>query len=294
MELKPVPPFNFELTATYLHILPPARYGEGTFSRVLRLGSGRLVLVSVTSAGSVDDPRLSISTRPEVSGEDQQEVKDKISFMFSIGDDLKGFYSVAEKDPVLKQAIKDLYGLKIQSVPTMHEGMVIDFCLQWVSFPRGVEMIGCLVKKYGQRVYDHYAFPSPQALAEAPLEEMKGCKLGFRAARVKWISEMVAKGLYLEELKSLPDNQLKEELLKIKWVGPWTAEAMLLWRFKRYHAFPIDVWSARIFQTFYPELQGKALEEITEFAHQRWGEYQGLAYYYLMCYHKNLAQKQNM
>ena len=64
---------------------------------------------------------------------------------------------------------------------------------------------------------------------------------------------------------------------------------MLLWRFKRYHAFPLDVWSARIFQTFYPELKGKALDEIIEFALQSWGTYQGLAYYYLMCYHKNLA-----
>jgi len=291
MELKPVPPFNFELTATYLHVLPPARYSEGTFSRILRLRSGKLVLVSVSFIGSIDRPRLSISTRPEVSHEDQEEVKDKISFMFSIGDDLKGFYSIAKKDPVLKHAIKDLYGLKIQTTPTLFEGLVIGFCLQWVSFQRGVEMIGCLVEKYGERVNDYYAFPSPQALAEATLEELKDCKLGFRAARVKWISEMVARGLDLERLKSLPDNQLKAELLKIKWVGQWTAEALLLWRFKRYHAFPLDVWSAKIFQTFYPELKEKSMDEISEFASQSWGDYKGLAYYYLMCYHKNLAQR---
>jgi len=203
---------------------------------------------------------------------------------------LKGFYSIAKKDPVLGRAIKDLYGLKIQTTPTLFEGLVIGFCLQWVSFQRGVEMIGYLVEKFGERVTDQYAFPSPQALAEASLEELKACKLGFRAERVKWISEMVASGLDLEKLKSLPENQLKEELLKIKWVGQWTAEATLLWRFKRYSAFPLDVWSARIFQTLYPELQWKALDEIAEFADQRWGEYKGLAYYYLMCYHKNLPQ----
>ncbi|TKJ33281.1 hypothetical protein CEE39_04165 [bacterium (candidate division B38) B3_B38] len=293
MEIKPVPPFNFGLTASYLHILPPAKYSQGTYSRVLRLLSGKLVSVLVKSVGSVNSPRLSISTRPQVSQEEQEEIKDTVSFMFSTGDDVRGFYSMAEKDPVLKRAVKELRGLKIQSAPTLFEELVIGFCLQWVSFQRGVEMIDCLVRKFGERVDDLYAFPSPGALAAATLEEIKGCKLGFRAKRVKWAAEMTASGWGLEQLGSLPDDELKNELLKIKWVGPWTAEGLLLWRFKRYNAFPLDVWSAKIFQSFYPQLKDKSLDEISEFASQSWGDYKGLAYYYLMCHHKNLAQKRN-
>ena len=293
MELKPVPPFDFGLTATHLHLLPPARYSEGTFSRVLRLRSGKLVRVSVKSVGSIDAPRLVISTLPVVSQEEQEEIKDTVSFMFSIGDDVRGFYSMAEKDPVLKRAVKELRGLKIQSAPTLFEELVIGFCLQWVSFQRGVEMIECLVRRFGERVDDLYAFPSPGALAAATLEELKGCKLGFRARRIKWVAEMAASGWNPEQLGSLPDDQLKKELLKIKWVGPWTAEGLLLWRFKRYHSFPLDVWSAKIFQSFYPQLKDKSLDKISEFADQKWRNYKGLAYYYLMCHHKNLAQKLN-
>ena len=291
MKLEPKPPFDFNLTATRMHLMPPARYSDGTFSRVLRLKSNRLVYVSVKSNESINDPVLFISVKPKVNERAQKGIGDKIAFMFSIEDDLAGFYSVARKDPILKRAVKDLVGLKIQTTPTLFEGLVTGFCLQWVSFQRGVQMMDCLIRRYGEQVNEHYAFPTPQALAEATLKELGECKLGFRAERIKWIAEKVSEGLDLEELKSLPDDQLREELMRVKWIGEWTAQASLLWRFKRYSAFPLDVWSSKIFQAFYPELKGKTLSEIKKFAQDRWGEYRGLAYYYLMCGRKNLAKK---
>lgn len=223
MELKPRPPFNFDLTVIHMYLMPPARYSNGTFSRILRLKTREHVLVSITSNDSVDDPKLFVSVKPKVSEEDKREIKEKISFMFSIEDDLTEFYSIAKKDRVLKHAVKDLYGLKIQTTPSLFEGLVIGFCLQWISFSRGVQMMDCLIKRYGERVNDYYAFPTPEALAKASVKELKECKLGFRDKRMKWISENVAKGLDLEELKSLPNDQLREELMKIKWVGGVTA-----------------------------------------------------------------------
>lgn len=294
MKLKPKSPFNFELTATHMYLMPPARYSDGNFYRILRLKSGKLVCISITANDLVDDPKLFISVKPKVSEDDEREIKDKVSFMFSIEDDLTEFYSIAKKDSILKHAIKDLYGLRIQTTPSLFEGLVIGFCLQWVSFQRGVKMMNCLIRRYGERVNDYYAFPTHEALAKATLQELKECKLGFRAQRIKWISEKVAKGLDLDEFKSLPDNQLREELMKIKWVGEWTAEALLLWRFKRQNTFPIDVWSSKILQTFYPKLRGKTLSEIKIFADGKWGRYKGLAFYYLMCDRKNLAQKLNL
>jgi N-glycosylase/DNA lyase len=294
MRLKPKPPFNFNLTATLMYLMPPAKYSEGRLSRILRLRSGKLVCISITANDKVEDPELFISLKPEVSEDEEREIKNKVSFMFSIEDDLSEFYPIAKRDSVLRWTIEDLYGLKIQTAPTLFEGLVIGFCLQWVSFARGVQMMDCLIKRYGEQVNDYYAFPAPEALAKASIEELKECKLGFRAERIKWISERVTKGLDLEKLKALPDKQLKEELMKIKWVGEWTAEALLLWRFKRYNSFPLDVWSAKIFQAFYPQLKNQSLNDIAKFAAMSWGNYQGLAYYYLMCDRKNIVQKLNV
>lgn len=294
MKLKPRPPFNFDLTATHMYLMPPARYSDRIFSRIFRLKSGKLVHVSVTPNGSVDNPGLFVSIEPEIREQDETEIRGKISFMFSIKDDLTEFYSVAKKDSILKHAIKHLYGLKIQTTPTLFEGLVMGFCLQWVSFQRGVGMMDSLVRRYGEQVDDHYAFPTPEALAQARLNELKECKLGFRAERIKWISEKVAQGLDLEELKSLQDDQLRGKLLKIKWVGKGTAESLLLWRFKRYNAFPPDVWSSKIFEIFYPELIDKTSDEIERFAQDRWNKYRGLAYYYLICGRRYLSQKLNV
>jgi len=277
-----------------MYVMPPARYSAGTFSRILTLKSGKNVYISVTSNDSTDNPELFVSIKPRISQQDEREIEEKISFMFSIEDDLRNFYASAKTDPILKYAVEDLYGLKIQTTPTLFEGLVIGFCLQWVSFQRGVGMIDSLIRRYGERVNDGYAFPVPEALAKATLQGLKECQLGFRAERVKWISARVAKGLDLEALQSLPDDQLRAELVKIKWVGDWTAEALLLWRFKRYNTFPLDVWSARTFQAFYPELKGKTLDAIKKFAENSWGKHKGLAYYYLMCNRKNLARKLNI
>ncbi len=294
MELKAKPPFNFSLTVTYMHLISPSRYSEGRFSRILRLNSGRLITVSIIPNDSLDDPKLFVCVKPKVSKEDEREIKEKVSFMFSIEDDLTEFYSIAKKDSILKHAVKDLCGLRIQTVPTIFEGLVIGFCLQWVSFTRGLQMIDCLIKRYGERLRNYYAFPTHEVLAKATIDELKECKLGFRAQRIKWISERITEGLELEKMKSLPDEQLKKELMKIKWVGEWIAEALLLWRFKRYSSFPVDVWSKKIFQLFYPQLKNQSLPEIAKFASRSWGNYRGLAYYYLMCDRKNLAKKLNV
>ena len=291
MELNPKPPFNFHLTVTNMYLMPPAKYSDGIFSRILRLKSGKFVCVSIRANDSVDEPKLFVSAKPKVSKDDEREIREKVSFMFSIEDDLTKFYSIAQKDSILMYAIKDLYGLKIQTSPTLFEGLVIGFCLQWVSFQRGVKMMDCLIKRYGESFNDYYTFPMAIVLAKATLEELKECKLGFRAERIKSIAEKVAEGLNLEKLKAFPDNRLREELMKIKWIGEFTSEALLLWRFKRYNAFPLDVWSRKILQALYPKLKNQSINDIAKFAAKSWGNYRGLAYYYLICARKNLAQK---
>jgi 3-methyladenine DNA glycosylase/8-oxoguanine DNA glycosylase len=223
LELKPRSPFDFRLTATHMYVLPPAKYSHGTFIRVLRLKSDKLVRLSITSKGTADEPELSILIN-SLSGtdrDDEKEIVEKVSFMFSLNDDLSGFYSLIKEDPILKYAKEDLYGLKIQTVPTFFEGMIIGFCLVWTSFQRAVRMIEGLVRKFGPPMGEDYAFPSAKELAKASLDELKGLKFGFRAERVKWLSTQVAHGkVNLEALPSLPTEELRERLMRIKWVGP--------------------------------------------------------------------------
>ncbi|MBE0512951.1 DNA-3-methyladenine glycosylase 2 family protein, partial [Candidatus Bathyarchaeota archaeon] len=226
---------------------------------------------------------------------DEKEIEEKISIMFSLDHDLDEFYSLANEDPVLRHAKNDLYGLKIQTSPTFFEGMIIGFCLVWTSFQRAVGMIDGLVREFGLRFGAEYGFPLAKELAKASVDKLKELRLGFRAERIKWFSMQVVEGkLDLERLTSLPTKILREELMKIKWVGPWLAEGTLLWRLKRTDAFPIDVWSTKIFKAFFPEIRNESVDGIREFAEHRWRNYRGLAYYYLMCDREKLSKRLNI
>jgi len=297
LTLKPTPPFDFHLTATHMYVLPPAKYSNGVFTRVLRLRSDKLVRVSITSKGTVGKPKLSVSiySHSDMNKTDEREIVEKISFMFSLDDDLDGFYSIANEDPVLRHVKNDLYGLKIQTSPTFFEGMIIGFCLVWASFQRAVSMIDGLATEFGLQLGAEYAFPSAKELAKASVDELKELRLGFRAERIKWFSTQVVEGkLDLERLTSLSTEILREELMKIKWVGPWLAEGTLLWRLKRTDAFPIDRWSAKILGAFFPEIKNESIDGIREFTEHRWRNYRGLAYYYLMCDREKLSKRLNI
>lgn len=297
LKLKPKPPFDFHLTVTHMFVLPPAKYSNGIFTRVLGLESRKLVKLSIMSKGTVNEPKLcvSIESPSGLNKEDEKEILNKVTFMFSLDEDLSEFYSLAAKDSVLRQAKNDLYGLKIQTSPCLFEGMIIGFCLVWTSFQRAVAMIERLVKEFGQQIDKEFAFPRAEELSKASISKLKKLKLGFRAERIKWLSTQVAQGkLDLGRLPSLPTEILKEELVKIKWVGPWLAEGIMLWRMKRTEAFPLDVWSAKIFRAFFPEMRSQSVEEIAEFAMHRWGKYRGLSYYYLMCDREELLKKFNL
>lgn len=297
LALKPIPPFDFHLTSTHMYVLPPAKYSNGVFTRVLRLGSDKLVRVSIASKGTVDKPKLSVFTNShsDLDKTDEKEIAEKISFMFSLYEDLAEFYSIANEDPVLRHAKNDLYGLKIQTSPTFFEGMIIGFCLVWASFQRAVNMIDGLVREFGPRLGVEYAFPSAKELVKASVDKLKELRLGFRAERIKWFSTQVVEGkLDLERLTSLSTEILRAELMKIKWVGPWLAEGTLLWRLKRTDAFPIDLWSAKIFRAFFPEIRNGSIDQIREFAEHRWGNHRGLAYYYLVCGREKLSKRLNI
>ena len=51
----------------------------------------------------------------------------------------------------------------------------------------------------------------------------------------------------------MPIEEARQELCKIKGVGPKVAECALLYGFGRIEAFPVDVWVKRIMAEMYPD-----------------------------------------
>jgi len=65
LTIEPVPPFDFVLSASIFSSGDPRirSYGEGTFRQVVRV-NGELILVNVTSGGTVDHPEVKVQIQP--------------------------------------------------------------------------------------------------------------------------------------------------------------------------------------------------------------------------------------
>jgi 3-methyladenine DNA glycosylase/8-oxoguanine DNA glycosylase len=68
-----------------------------------------------------------------------------------------------------------------------------------------------------------------------PLEDVQKCGLSFRkAGYIKNVAKaIISKEFEIEKLKTMNDREIINELTKIKGIGVWTAEMMLIFSFER-------------------------------------------------------------
>ena len=125
---------------------------------------------------------------------------------------------------------------------------LISFILsQRKNIPAIMASVEALCAAFGEEKDGWNAFPSPEALASASLEELRACSLGYRAPYILDTAQAVASGsLDLGALGTLDDDALSEALMKAHGVGPKVASCVSLFAYHRLGAFPRDVWINRI------------------------------------------------
>lgn len=129
---------------------------------------------------------------------------------------------------------------------------------------------GCveqLCARFGEPIADAgaNAFPTPESLANAELECLLGCSLGYRGKYVQAAARMAVSGeLDFAALERLPDDALYETLLSVSGVGKKVADCTMLFGFHRLSRFPVDVWIERVLAREYPN--GFPLERYGGFA----------------------------
>ena len=219
---------------------------------------------------------------------------------FRLDDDLPHIYSRIEKDRHIRKAVKKFRGLRLMRQDPW-ECLISYICATNTNIPAIKDMVKNMCTRFGKRIIvegtEAYTFPKPHDLAEASLRELRLCKLGFRAERVKQTSKLVSNGnLNLEALKKMPYEKAKKELMSLPGVGPKVADCVLLFSLDKLEAFPIDVWMKRVILEFYREhfkksfvkkmetkksLSPNEYEIISSFGRRYFGEYVGYAQEYL-------------
>ena len=290
--IQALSPFNFDSCAQIFGSGDPEirSYMNGEFHQVLRL-NGNLVLIQVSSAGSIEKPKLSITLKSNIAltARDRKAAQEAVKFIFNLGFDLCSFYKDVENEPVMHQIAKQLYGLKNPTTSTVFESLVDSIVEQQISIKVAVTLEHRLAKKFGETISidgcTYYAYPTPQNIARASVSEVQQVGLSLRKAEyILNAAKLAADGkLDLEKLKRNPNpEEIIAELDAIRGIGVWTAELTMLRGMQRLDAFPADdLGIRRVISRYY--CGGKPIKttEAREIA-EAWGRWKGLAAYYLI------------
>ena len=287
--LHPAPPFDFELTAGY-HTYFQGRSGAdtlegGVYRRALEL-DGRLALACVYSTGSADSPELTLELRGEgLSAADGECAAAQVGRMLGISQALAPFYALAGFCPVLSRLVRRFRGLHLPCTATLFEGLVLAVLGQQISAGVARMMRMALIERFGARMgFDgevYYAFPRPETLLEASLDELRGLKLTQRKA--EYVRGIAAAALApgWGELDGLPDGEIVRRLTALRGVGGWTAQWALVRGLARPDGLPLgDLALRRAVSRLW--LGGAAVNdaEVAEVA-ERWRPWRSYATAYL-------------
>jgi len=290
--IKPVPPFDFNLSATIFATGDPQVriYADGKFWQVLRVDS-RLVLVIVTASGTVEHPELSVAlqSNDELFPGDVDRVEATIASLFNVPFDLTAFYKDVHADAVLAVLTERLSGLKSPTTPTVFDALVDSIIEQQIALTVAHSLERTVIKTFGdvleldETVY--YAYPTPQNIAAGTVEQLRACGLSMRKAEyIHGIATAIAEGeLDLERFKTYEDAEMIiTALTKLRGIGRWTAELTMLRGMQKLEALPADDLGLRRHIAHYYcndlKISGAEARKIAE----NWGRWKGLAAYYVL------------
>ncbi len=176
--------------------------------------------------------------------------------------------------PVLKEASAYAPGIRI-----LRQEPWEALCTFIISQNNNIKRIKGIVKRLCEEFGDEiekggFSFPSAERLAGLEPEDLAPLRAGFRNKYIIDAARKVAEGqVCLEKCYTLPYDEARAELMKIKGVGVKVADCTLLFGFHRVEAFPIDVWMKRAMEKLFPNMTG-----------EDFGEYAGIAQQYIFHY----------
>lgn len=176
-------PFDFERSASihsrFQKSLPDL-YESGLYKRVLHL-CGKPVLVTVSSKGTTERPRLRVETHPRLSIQEAKSLSSLLDTMFASSFDFNSFRKVANRDRLMNTVSGELAGLRAIAPPSIFEALVIAITEQQISLDAAIAIRSRLVEKYGDVVRfdgrNFYAFPTAKSLARAKPNQMRAVGL---------------------------------------------------------------------------------------------------------------------
>lgn len=289
--LEPPAPFRLDLTVWTLRRRAENqidRWDDETYRRVFVV-EGESVEVAVTQTKSQDSPRLRVAVSgAELSSKTKQHVTALLNDVLGLQVDLTGFYRFAFHQGKLGPLARRFLGMRPPRFPSVFEAFVNATACQQMSLTVGILLLNRLAEMCGPPFEENglvnHAFPRPQDLAHCDPDSLR--QLGFSRQKVRAMSEAAIAiddgNLDLESLDEVTDDVALANLQRLRGVGRWTAEYVLLRGLGRWHIFPGDDVGARNGLTRWLGLSRDLDYDGVKSVLARWRAHAGLIYFHLL------------
>jgi 3-methyladenine DNA glycosylase/8-oxoguanine DNA glycosylase len=290
LQLTPKPPFDFERTVRshgWVSLVPNSWNAERqALERAERLRSGRVVLLTVSSSGTRQDPLVEIEVDHcgDLLREERKEISASVAWMVRADEDLSAFYAECEARGGPWLAVASGQGRLLRS-PRLFEDVVRTILTTNIQWGGTVRMVSSLVQRMGEPFPGDgslRAFPTAAAIAAMPLDDFcAAARLGYRGRYVHELAARVVTGaLDLEALRdsAVPTADLRKRLLAIKGVGRYAA-ATLLMVLGRYEDLAVDT-EFRQFVTQKYFAGQPVSDKLMMAVYDDWGRWKYLAYWF--------------
>jgi DNA-3-methyladenine glycosylase II len=233
--------------------------------------------VEVKAIGTIENPAFILKGR-----DSQSPLMDRVSEIFQWNVPL---------NPILEHFQKtDLNELFIEHIGTP---LVLDFdvfgCLlkciihQQLNLKFAYTLTERFVKTFGFEQEGVWFYPSPVTVAGLEVSQLRELQFSQRKAEyVIGVGKAVAEGeLNLESLKQASEEEIFNHLIKLRGVGNWTIQNLLLFGLGRQNLFPTaDIGIQNALKNLYKLEQKPTLEQMERYK-KEWEPYLSYASLYL-------------
>lgn len=236
--LAATPPFDFAQTLRFVAAFTPMAGEQQIGERLLRKAvmiQGTPIVFTMTAAGDSEQPRLryTLASATPLTATMERAAVERIRFFLSLDDDLRPFYAAAQEgDPAFLPVIQRLYGFHQVKFLTPFENACWAVLTQRTPMAVARALKQRLVARYGASLMvdgaEYPAFPEVATLAATGRDELTTLLRNERkAGYLRAIAEAFAS---VDEnwLRTGDHEQVRDWLLAIDGIGPWSANFVLI------------------------------------------------------------------
>ena len=192
--------------------------------------------------------------------------------------------ALIDNDAGIKDAVEFGKGIRLLNQDPFET--IISFIISANNnIPRIKKIIERLCAGLGERKDGYYAFPTPEAMAQADYDFFNSIGAGYRADYLYKTSRML-KDFDFDKVRGADTKLAGKLLMALQGVGRKVADCILLFAFKKTDLFPMDTWSKKIYYSLgYQE--DNDIGRMSDRLVARYGDLAGYAQQYLFYYYRD-------